>query len=71
MPPPLVRLAVRILRAAKVALVDDAWSSVSSFNLDLFSGKVNLESGVVSSSPALRAALSAQWDDDWAHSRRL
>ena len=53
---------------AKVALVDDGWSSVSSFNLDLFSGNLNLESGVFSTSPALHAALNEQWDADWSKS---
>lgn len=42
---------------AKVALVDGAWSSVSSFNLDLFSGNLNLESGVFSTSPSLYGGL--------------
>ena len=56
---------------AKVALVDGTWSSVSSFNLDLFSGKLNLESGVFSTSPALHEALSEQWDADWADSEPL
>ena len=56
---------------AKVALVDDGWSSVSSFNLDLFSGNLNLESGVLSTSPALHAALSEQWGIDWDSARRI
>lgn len=55
---------------ANVALVDGTWSSVSSFNLDLFSGNLNLESGVFSTSPALHTALSEQWDDDWASAQR-
>ncbi len=50
---------------AKLAQVDEAWSSVSSFNLDILSGSVNFESGVFSTSPALHAALRAQWDEDW------
>ena len=33
---------------AKVALVDGGWWSVSSFNLDLFGGTLNLKSGVTS-----------------------
>ena len=56
---------------AKVALVDGAWSSVSSFNFDIFSGNLNPESGVLSTSPALHAALSEQWDIDWASARRV
>ena len=56
---------------AKVALVDGAWSSVSSSNLDVFSTNLNLESGVFSTSPALHAALSEQWEIDWADARRL
>lgn len=54
---------------AKVALVDGAWSSVSSFNLDVFSGNLNLESGVFSSSAPLHDALKRQWDIDWASSK--
>lgn len=56
---------------AKVALVDGAWSSVSSFNLDVFSGSLNLESGVLSTSRALHDELIEQWDADWARSERL
>jgi len=56
---------------AKVALVDDDWSSISSFNLDLFSAKLNLESGVFSTSPALYQALTAQMEADLASSERL
>ena len=63
-----VRCYTRGMLHAKVALVDGAWSSVSSFNLDLFSGNLNLESGVFSTSPALHEELSAQWDIDWAES---
>ncbi|WP_299819039.1 phospholipase D-like domain-containing protein [uncultured Jannaschia sp.] len=51
---------------AKLALVDGAWSSVSSFNLDVLSADLNFESGVFSTSPALYAALREQWDEDWA-----
>lgn len=56
---------------AKLALVDDAWCSISSFNLDLFSLRLNLESGVASHSNALCAALGAQLEADLAASRRL
>ena len=56
---------------AKVALVDGGWSSVSSFNLDLFSAKLNLESGVFTTSPALYGALAAQMDADLACSERF
>ena len=56
---------------AKVALVDGNWSCVSSFNLDVFSAKLNLESGVISTSDALYHALSAQMDVDLARSDPL
>ena len=71
----LGRRGVRVRRYAdgmlhdKVALVDGWWSSVSSFNLDLLSAEVNLESGVVSASAALHDALAAQMDADWRRSR--
>jgi cardiolipin synthase len=55
---------------AKLALVDGAWSAVSSFNLDLLSLRLNLESGVVSRSPALHQALAEQFEADLARARR-
>ena len=66
-----VRLYTGGMLHAKVALVDGAWSSVSSFNLDLFSVRMNLESGVLSASQALHEALAAQMDADLARSERL
>lgn len=56
---------------AKIALIDGNWSSVSSFNLDLFSAKLNLESGVFSTSRALYDDLAAQMDVDVASSDLL
>lgn len=63
---------------AKVAMVDGRWSSVSSFNLDLFSSNVNLFSsnvnlriGVLTSSLELHDALAAQMETDWTYSRPL
>ncbi|WP_366657657.1 phosphatidylserine/phosphatidylglycerophosphate/cardiolipin synthase family protein [Fodinicurvata sp. EGI_FJ10296] len=56
---------------AKVALIDGHWSSVSSFNLDLLSCRLNLESGVFSTSPQLYQALAARMDEDLASSQRL
>ncbi|TFL16253.1 phospholipase D-like domain-containing protein [Jannaschia formosa] len=56
---------------AKVALVDGGWSSVSSFNLDLLSANLNLESGVFSTSQSLYGALAEQMDADLARSERF
>jgi cardiolipin synthase len=66
-----VRGYARGMLHAKVALVDGGWSAVSSFNLDLFSARLNLESGVLSTSPALHAALAARMDADWASSQGI
>ena len=66
-----MRFYTRGMLHAKVALVDGDWSLVSSFNLDLFSAKLNLESGVLSTSHALYDALAAQMDVDLAYSERL
>lgn len=49
---------------AKIALVDDAWASVSSLNLDRLSTRLNLENGVVCEDPAFIAALAEQFDRD-------
>ncbi|HEV2126777.1 MAG TPA: phosphatidylserine/phosphatidylglycerophosphate/cardiolipin synthase family protein [Chloroflexota bacterium] len=56
---------------AKIALVDGNWSSVSSFNLDLFSAKLNLENGIMSTSQALYESLADQVNSDLACSVRL
>ena len=56
---------------AKIALVDGRWSSVSSFNLDMFSANLNLESGVHSTSPCLHEALADQMEADLARSEGL
>ena len=66
-----MRFYTRGMLHAKVALVDGNWSSVSSFNLDLLSARLNLESGVFSTSHALHDALDAQMTVDLAHSKRL
>lgn len=66
-----VRLYTPGMLHAKIALIDGGWSSVSSFNLDLFSARLNLESGVVSTSSALYEALAAQMEEDMARSERL
>ena len=55
----------------KLALVDGAWASVSSFNLDLFSFWMNLESGVVGTDPVYCAAIAEQLDRDIAASTLL
>ena len=56
---------------AKLALIDGGWASVSSSNLDLLSFRLNLESGLVTRSPALCDALAAQLEEDLATSCRL
>lgn len=56
---------------AKIALVDDACCSISSYNLDLFSAKLNLENGIISRSPHLCAAVGAQLCKYRAASRRM
>lgn len=52
------------------ALVDGSWSSVSSFNPDLFSAWRNLESGVFSTSSSLYENLAEPMDRDLACSER-
>lgn len=56
---------------AKLALVDDAWAMVSSYNLDLFSARLNLEAGVMSSSPRLIGELAGQLDADFHDSEPM
>ena len=55
----------------KIALVDRAWASVSSFNLDISSFRLNLESGVVGTDPAYCAAVADQLGRDIAASSLL
>lgn len=55
----------------KIALVDGAWASVSSFNLDISSFWLNLESGVVGTDPGFCAAIADQLDRDIAASSLL
>jgi cardiolipin synthase len=64
----LVHLYQPAMLHAKIALVDD-WAAVSSHNLDLFSARLNLESGVASADPALRGSLAEQIARDLAASR--
>ena len=56
---------------AKLAMIDDAWSLVSSFNLDILSISMNVENGLASASRAFHDALMAQYECDIARSRRL
>ncbi|HEV7344458.1 MAG TPA: phospholipase D-like domain-containing protein [Devosia sp.] len=56
---------------AKLALIDEDFSAVGSFNLGVDSFKMNLEGAVVSRSKALAAALSEQIEKDLSQSRRL
>lgn len=56
---------------AKIALADNDWCAVSSFNLDLLSLRMNLENGVVSRSSALYGALAEQAGRYFHHARRL
>ncbi len=73
----LARRAVHIHRYepsmihCKIALVDGAWASVSSFNLDISSFRMNLESGVVGTDPAYCAAVAEQLERDIAASSTL
>lgn len=55
---------------SKIALIDDDWASVGSFNIDLLSIVFNLENGVVSRDPAFRAELENQLEADFAHTHR-
>lgn len=55
---------------AKIALVDDVWASVSSFNIDILSIRMNVENGLVSHVPAFHDALRLQFGRDMANSRR-
>ena len=55
----------------KIALVDGAWASVSSFNLDISSFRMNLESGVVGTDTAYCAAVAEQLERDVAASSLL
>lgn len=55
----------------KIALVDRVWTSVSSFNLDISSFRMNLESGVVGTDPDYCDAVAEQLDRDMAASSPL
>lgn len=56
---------------AKLALIDEQFSAVGSFNLGIDSFKMNLEGAVVTGSKRFAAALSEQIERDLAQSRRL
>lgn len=56
---------------AKLAVIDDDWSAVGSFNLAIDSIKMNLEGVLVSRSTAFHDALLEQLEADLAASRRL
>lgn len=56
---------------AKLAIVDDDWAAVGSFNLGIDSIKMNLEGVLVSRSRAFHDALAEQLEADLASSRRL
>ena len=55
----------------KLALIDGDWASVTSFNLDILSFWLNLESGVIGTDPAFCEAIAERLDRDMAASRRL
>lgn len=56
---------------AKLAVIDDKWSAVGSFNLGLDSIRMNLEGALVSSSADFCASLMDQLEADLAMSRHL
>ena len=56
---------------AKIALADDDWCAVSSFKLNIFSLRMNLENGIVSRSSALCGALAERLEEDLRRARRL
>lgn len=56
---------------AKLAVIDDDWAAVGSFNLGIDSIKMNLEGVLVSRSADFHDALLAQLEADLASSRRL
>jgi cardiolipin synthase A/B len=56
---------------AKLAVIDDDWAAVGSFNLGIDSIKMNLEGVLVSRAPDFHDALLDQLERDLAISRRL
>jgi cardiolipin synthase len=62
---------LRGMMHAKLAVVDDRWAAVGSFNLGIDSIKMNLEGVLVSRSPDFHDALVEQLEADLSQSRRL
>jgi cardiolipin synthase A/B len=62
---------LRGMMHAKLAVVDDRWAAVGSFNLGIDSIRMNLEGVLVSRSPDFHDALVEQLEADLSHSRRL
>jgi cardiolipin synthase A/B len=56
---------------AKLAVIDDDYAAVGSFNLGIDSFKMNLEGAVVTVSPGFVRALAAQLEDDFTAAKRL
>jgi cardiolipin synthase len=56
---------------AKLAVIDDNWAAVGSFNLGIDSIRMNLEGVLVSVAPDFHAALAEQLEADLRASRRL
>ena len=56
---------------AKLAVIDDDWAAVGSFNLGIDSIRMNLEGVLVSRAPDFHAALAEQLETDLRASRRL
>lgn len=61
----------RTMLHAKIALFDEEFSAVGSFNLGVDSFKMNLEGAVVTACPRFAMSLSEQIDKDLAQSRLL
>jgi cardiolipin synthase len=62
---------LRGMMHAKLAVIDDDWAAVGSFNLGVDSMRMNLEGVLVSRSPEFHAALTAQLGADLRASTRL
>ena len=54
---------------AKTGVIDDAWSSVGSANIDNLSLLLNFEGNVKSSDPSFIAEIKRQFENDLAHAR--
>jgi cardiolipin synthase len=62
---------LRGMMHAKLAVIDDDWAAVGSFNLGIDSIRMNLEGELVSRSPEFHDALAEQLEADLSQSRRL